>query len=215
MVDRADRRLADDAQLSTDKGPSDQSLVRQVRHGDQEAFRLLHQRYAGRLLALARARRPSDLAARVDHDDIVQSVFGSLIRAIHLGSYDVPAGEEIWGLLLVITLNKIRAKGVYHRAGKRDVRRTTGGDELDRTPDAPATDEQASVALRLSVEEALERLTERQRVVIRLRMEGYEVLEIARMTGRAKRSVERLLQEGRARLSELLEMVPTEASPSQ
>jgi DNA-directed RNA polymerase specialized sigma24 family protein len=35
-------------------------------------------------------------------------------------------------------------------------------------------------------------------------MEGHEVAEIARATGRAKRSVERMLQDGRARLSELL-----------
>ncbi|MGE3819016.1 MAG: RNA polymerase sigma factor [Isosphaeraceae bacterium] len=209
MADIADRWPADAARPPTDKVPSDQSLVKQVRHGNQEAFRLLHQRYADRLLALARSRRSPDLAGRVDVDDIVQSVFGTFFRGIHHGSYDVPVGEEIWGLLLVITLNKIRAKGVYHRAGKRDVRKTAGGETLDQTPDALATDEQAATALRLSVEEALERLTEQQRVVIRLRMEGYEVLEIAGMTGRAKRSVERLLQEGRKRIKELLDLPPS------
>lgn len=206
MADIADRWPADAARPPPDNVPSDQSLVRQVRHGDQEAFRLLYQRYSGRLLGLARSLRSSDLAGRVDDDDIVQSVFGTLVRRIYLGSYDVPVDEEIWSLLLAITLNKIRAKWVYHRAKKRDVRRTTGGEELDRTPVVPATDEQACAALRLTVEEALERLSEQQRVVIRLRMEGYEVLEIARMTGRAKRSVERLLQEGRERLKGFLDL---------
>jgi RNA polymerase sigma-70 factor, ECF subfamily len=41
--------------------------------------------------------------------------------------------------------------------------------------------------------------------VIRLRMEGYEVAEISKMTGRSKRSVERNLQDGRKRLDALLE----------
>ena len=38
------------------------------------------------------------------------------------GDYDVPPGEELWGLLLVIALNKIRTEETFHRAAKRDVR---------------------------------------------------------------------------------------------
>lgn len=206
MADIADRWPADDAQPSTDEGPSDRSLVRQFRLGDQEAFQLLHQRYVGRLLALARSRRSRDLAGRVDDDEIVQSVFGSLIRGVYRGLYDVPAGQELWGLLMVITVNKIRAKGAHHRAGKRDVRRTTGDEGLDRAPALPGAEEEDHLVLKLSVEEALERLTEWERVVIRLRMEGHEVMEISQKIGRSKRTVERLLQEGRSRLAEMLEV---------
>ena len=48
-----------------------------------------------------------------------QDMFGGLIEE---GDYDVPPGEELWGLLLVIALNKIRTEETFHRAGKRDVR---------------------------------------------------------------------------------------------
>lgn len=118
--------------------------------------------------------------------------------------YDAPEGEDLWHLFLVIALNKIRAKGVFHRAAKRDVRLTVGGAAIDRYPDGPKSGEDAYVLLKLAVEEALGGLPVQHRRVVQLRMEGYEVAEIAKMMERGKRSVERILQECRERLSRLL-----------
>ena len=185
-------------------GPSDGSLLARVRDGSQDAAAALYHRYAQRLLALAKAKCGTDLAARVDAEDIVQSVFGSFFRGVSRGMYDAPDGEELWHLFLVITLNKIRAKGVFHRAAKRDVRRTIGGAGIDRYPDGLKSGEHAYVLLKLAVEESLDSLPDQHRLVVHLRMEGYEVAEIAKMMGRGKRSVERILQECRERLSKLL-----------
>ena len=204
MAGDENRGEADDARSRDADGPSDGSLLRHFRHGDQDAARLLYQRYAERLRALARARSSPDLAGRVDDDDIVQSVFGSFFRGVLHGSYDVPAGEELWKLFLVITVNKVRAKGAHHRAAKRDVRQTSGGQDMEQAPDVLASQSHACAFLKLSVEEALERLPREQERAVRLRMEEYEVAEIAASLGRSKRTVERLLQEGRARLAELL-----------
>ena len=201
MADEAIRRPVEEARLRENVGRSDGSLLREFRHGDQEAARLLYLRYAARLRALARSRSSPDLALRVDADDVVQSVFGSFIRGVIHGSYEVPAGEELWNLFFVITVNKIRAKGAYHRARKRDVRREIGGD----TVDVLASDREAGVWLKLSVDEVLQRMPVQLSELIRLRMEGYEVAEISEMTGRSKRSVERNLQTGRERLTALLE----------
>jgi DNA-directed RNA polymerase specialized sigma24 family protein len=184
--------------------PSDHSLVRRFRQGNQDAANLLYHRYAHRLLTLVRARQFPDLASLVDSEDIVQSVFGSFFRRVSCDMYDVPAGEELWHLFLVITLNKIRAKGVFHRAAKRDVRRTIGGQGIDQYPDGPKSGEHAYVLLKLAVEEALDGLPAQHRLAVQLRMEGHEVVAIARMMGRGKRSVERILQECREKLSRLL-----------
>jgi RNA polymerase sigma-70 factor (ECF subfamily) len=184
--------------------PSDHSLVRQVRQGNQDAAELLYRRYAQRLLTLVQARQLPDVASRVDSDDIVQSVFGSFFRGVSRGMYDAPKGEDLWHLFLVITLNKIRAKGVFHRAAKRDVRLTVGGAAIERYPDGPTSGEDAYVLLKLAVEEALDSLPAQHRRVVQLRMEGYEVAEIAKLMERGKRSVERILQECRERLSRLL-----------
>ncbi len=181
---------------------SDKSLLARVRDGSQDAATTLYHRYAQRLLALAHAKCADDLAARVDAEDIVQSVFGSFFRGAAQGFYDAPSGEEIWGLLLVISLNKIRAKGAHHRAAKRDVRKTVSGDALgDSGLEPPASDEAAQTLLKMVIDEVVAKLPEGHRDVVRLRIEGYEMAEIAAKTGRSMRTTERVLQEFRTRMA--------------
>ena len=109
---------------STANGASDGSLVRRLKGGSEDAATQLYTRYANRLRALARANTSAQLARRVDAEDIVQSVFRIFFAGASRGMYDVPAGEDLWKLLLVIALNKIRGESVYHQAAKRDVRVT-------------------------------------------------------------------------------------------
>jgi RNA polymerase sigma-70 factor (ECF subfamily) len=185
---------------------TDRSLLRRVRLGSEDAATQLYLRYAQRLRGLVKAQSSTELARRVDAEEIVQSIFGSFFRVASKGYYDVPVGEELWKLFLVIALNKIRAKGAFHRAAKRDVRRTTEGDSRDQCADLPGEQDTADLAfLRLTVEEALGRLPPQHRQVVTLRIEGHEVAEIAQQTGRSKRTVERLLQEARNRLAYLLQ----------
>src|SRR5690348_14662951 len=94
---------------------SDRSLIRRLRTGSQDAATQLYLRYAKRLRALSRAKCSPDLATRVDSDDIVQSVFRTFFRRVSKGDYDVPDGDELWKLFLVIGLNKIQTAGAFHR----------------------------------------------------------------------------------------------------
>jgi RNA polymerase sigma-70 factor (ECF subfamily) len=185
--------------------PSDRSLLRRFRDGEMNAATELYLRYAGPLYALTLRQRGNDLAARVDPEDIVQSVFRTFFRRAAQGEYQVPAGEELWKLLLVIALNKIRATGAYHRAAKRSVGTTVQGKAFEQAARSlPAPDETALGVLRLTLDEALTALPESERRIIELRIEGYQVEEIARTTRRAKRSVERVLQAFRTELSRQL-----------
>jgi RNA polymerase sigma-70 factor (ECF subfamily) len=181
--------------------PSDHSLLRRLRGGDQDAATQLYYRYAHRLLALAHKNRSADLASRVDAEDIVQSVFRIFFRRAADGHYDVPDGEDLWKLLLVLALNKIRSQRVYHRAAKRDARLTAA---LERPLADPAGGNEAVAFLEVAVKEALERLPAQHRAMVELRLAGHEVAEIARKSTRSKRTVERVLQESRKQLGELL-----------
>jgi RNA polymerase sigma-70 factor (ECF subfamily) len=181
---------------------SDRSLLMRLREGSEDAATQLYLRYVHRLHALTQAQCSEELARLVDAEDIVQSVFGSFFRAASQGYYDVPAGEELWRLFLVIALNKIRAKGNFYRAAKRDARLTIHGEGLE---DRAAKSDDDLAFLRLTVNEALERLPPQHRQMVNLRIEGYEVAEIAHQTGRSHRTVERILQQARRRLTELLE----------
>jgi RNA polymerase sigma-70 factor (ECF subfamily) len=185
---------------------SDRSLLRHFRSGNGEAATQLYHRYAARLRALARTQCSPHLARRLDTDDIVQSVFRIFFQAARLGNYDVPAGEHLWGLLLSLALNKIRAKANFHQAAKRDVRLTAEVDFRDPAHEADAgQDDRNGVFLQLVVREALERLPAPARKIVELRIEGHEVADIANQTGRSKRTVERVLRDARHHLRNLLD----------
>lgn len=189
-----------------DAPPTDRALIEELRAGNREAATVLYQRYAKRLRQLIRNKCSSSLARRIDADDILQSVFHAFFKGAARGVYDVPDGEELWPLLLVIALNKIRTQGSFHLAAKRDVRMTCGLDE-DESNHAAVNRLEANEPmpfLKLVADEALERIPPTQREIVELRVAGYEVEEIAHRVGRSKRTVERLLQACRAQLRTLL-----------
>ena len=178
---------------------SDRTLLRRLRRGEESAATALYLRYARRLLALAQARTSTDLAAKEEADDIVQSVFKSFFRKASAGLYDVPAGEELWNLLLVITINKIRAKGNYHRAAKRDMRLAAGEQPLEAVADAGGNDA-ALAELQMVIDEILKGLPAKSAEIVELRIAGHEVNDIVAQVKRSKRTVERVLQDFRERL---------------
>jgi RNA polymerase sigma-70 factor (ECF subfamily) len=184
---------------------SDGSLVRRLRGGSEDAATKLYTRYAQRLRALARANTSAQLARRVDAEDIVQSVFRIFFTGASRGLYDVPAGEDLWKLLLVIALNKIRGESVFHHAAKRDVRATAELDRLEPAAEPEDGEESAVIFLRLVVKDTLERLPPAERQMLELRMEGFDVAEIADRVSRSKRTVERTLQQARTRLKQVLD----------
>jgi RNA polymerase sigma-70 factor (ECF subfamily) len=183
--------------------PTDESLLLRFQHGQNDAATALYLRYARRLRSLVETKRGADLAPRLDADDVVQSVFRTFFRRAAAGHYSVPRGDELWKLLLVIALNKTRDAGAFHRAAKRDVGQTQPLSPGENEP-SHRRDDQALSALRMTIDEVLGRLPGSQRQIVELRIEGREVAEIAQKSGRAKRSVERILQEFRDRLRQAI-----------
>src|SRR5580704_10872173 len=103
--------------------PADHMLLIELRKGSEQAAAQLYERYVHRLKALAAKITGKDLANRFDSEDVIQSVFRSFFERARNGLYDVPTGADLWPLLLVIALQKVRAYGTHHRAARRDVRR--------------------------------------------------------------------------------------------
>jgi RNA polymerase sigma-70 factor (ECF subfamily) len=197
--------MSDPSPLQPDEPAGDRSLVLRVQSGDQQAAVELYRRYAERLRGLVRVKGSVDLLRHVGEEDILQSVFGSFFRAAQRGYYDVPPGGELWHLLALITLNKIRAKGVFYRAARRDIQQTVSGEGLEQVAEyGPGSDEAAFTLLQIAVEETLAPFTDVQKVIVRLRMDGHEVADIAAKTGRSRRTVERTLQDFRRKLSDQL-----------
>lgn len=184
---------------------SDGSLLRQLKNGSDQAAAELYLKYSRRIYRLAEEKCRGDLSRRLDAEDIVQSVFSSFFRRARAGQYEVPDGSELWGLLLVMSLNKIRSRAAFHHAGRRDVRATQSVDALDDVEADARHDELALATLQLTIDEVLQTQPGVNRQIVRLRIEGFEVAEIAKRVGRSRRTVERVLQEFRRQLDAVLQ----------
>lgn len=187
--------------------PVDEYLMQRLHGGDHSAATAIYVRYADKLLGLARRQTPADLRMRFDPEDVVQSVFRTFFRRAAQGAYAVPAGDDLWKLFLVISLNKIRRLGEFHRSGKRNVSRSS---ELTdpMSPKGEPLAEDSMRILEMTIVEILAESPDHVQQMVRLRIEGCEVAEIATRTGRSKRSVERVLQNFRESLARQFE--PTE-----
>lgn len=184
---------------------SDESLIQGIRGGEQEAATQLYLKYAARLQSWASSQTSRAYATRFDEEDVVQSVFRTFFRRVSEGLYDVPPGEELWQLLLVIALNKIRKLANHHRAQKRDVGKTRGSEVLEVAgSESLSTDETSMQILQMVLDELFGDMTATQRDVVQLRIEGYKTDDIAERTGRSRRTVERVLQLFRLKLSDEL-----------
>src|SRR5438105_298207 len=105
--------------------PSDTSfanLMARLKSGDDQAASRVFHRFAKRLIALAHKQLDPHLRPKVDAEDVTQSVFCSFFahqaagELVHLGSWD-----NLWGMLVVMTLRKCRRQDRLFRADCRDV----------------------------------------------------------------------------------------------
>jgi RNA polymerase sigma-70 factor (ECF subfamily) len=186
---------------------TDQSLMRRFRQGQEDAATALYTRYAQRLMKLANRQVYDDIANRVDKEGIVQSVFRTFFRRASEGHYDVAEEDALWKLLLVIALNKIRSAGSYHRAARRNAARTRSlTDDPAQAASLNTGEAEALAHLQITIDELVGQLPEDQQTIILMRIEGHGVNEIARESGRAKRTVERILQRFRRDLEAICDM---------
>jgi RNA polymerase sigma-70 factor, ECF subfamily len=176
----------------------DSSLLEQLRSGDHVAAKALFDRYASRLNALAEQYCTGTYARRFEAEDVVQSVFRIFFQGVKTNAYDVPSNGELWGLLMVITMNKIREKVHFHRAAKRDVSRTTPL-SIGMSPERQLHDGNNEANMKIDLEEIIEMLPVAHRSIVIMRMQGYEVQEISDRLVCSRRSVERILQDLRQR----------------
>jgi RNA polymerase sigma-70 factor (ECF subfamily) len=164
-------------------------------------------RYAGRLIEVAGRRLGGNLRAKVSPEDVVQSAFKSFFRRQNEFRFGQDGADGLWGLLVVITLRKCAKWADVFRAGKR---------AADREIPLPASIAWQALAARepgpeeaAMLSETVERLfaplDERQRQMIALRMQGYELEQIAGQTQSSRRTVARVVAEAKSRLAKILE----------
>jgi len=186
-------------------------LVGRLGRGDQDAATELFERYAGRLIALARSRLDTRLCQKIDPEDVLQSAFRSFFARHSDGKLELKNWESLWGLLVQITLRKCGRKVRIFRGPTRDIRREQGqrlgedssASELEFMAQDPSPSDAA--VLSETVEKIMASLNERERQVLELRLQGYTVPEISTQVGRTEYTVYGVLARIRKRLRGLLD----------
>ena len=179
-------------------------LMERLRSGDEAVAREVFDRFAGRLVALARRRFDRRLAHKVDPEDVVQSAFKSFFTRHRGGTIRLRDWDGLWGLLTLITLRKCVDRVDYFRAGCRDVRREATAAEGQDSPWQLALDREPrpeeAAALTETVERLFRAVGDDGRPVLELSLQGYTAAEIGLLLGRALRSVQRMREQIRARI---------------
>jgi RNA polymerase sigma factor (sigma-70 family) len=181
-------------------------LVARWRQGDQQAAAELFQRYANRLIALARSRLSTRMARRVAPEDVVQSVYRCFFASTSAGRYDLERGGDLWQLLVRIALHKLGDHIRRNNRAKRSVQleQSFGSEEslFGIHPKALAQGPSPVEALALAeeLELLMQALDASERRVLELRLQGYNVEEIARDAGCSQRTVLRILKRIRTQL---------------
>lgn len=176
----------------------DQDLIRRLRDGSNTAAREVFDRYVERLLGLAKRRIGARMNSRVDPEDVVQSVFRTFFSRMKNDQFHINAEDDLFKLLVRITVHKTLRQIAHHKAAKRDpghevAQGSDAQEMLMQAMDAEPTPETV-VTFMDTLEHFLSQLPDQDRQILELRLQGHSTEEIATQLGSYDRKIRRVLE---------------------
>jgi RNA polymerase sigma-70 factor (ECF subfamily) len=184
--------------------PQDHSfddLMARLRSGDDDAATQVFQRFADQLIALAQKRLSPKMRRKVDAEDVLQSVFRSFFARQAAGQMGPLANwDNLWGMLMVITLRKCGRRIDYFHSACRDIDRETpnqkpadrSGEDWQTSGNEPTPAEAAQ--LTDMVEHLLNHFDGKHRDIVALSLQGCTAPEISSQLACTERMVYRVLE---------------------
>lgn len=189
-------------------------VLERLRAGDPYAAELLVSRFSGQLCRLARQRLGLRYRRKLDYEDIVQSVFKSFIRLQAADALTFENWDALWGFLSLVAIRKCGHRIAYFEAARRSIRRERPAEAVQAATEMADADlrvfsrdpSPSHVAmLQETVARLLEPLSELERRIVTLALEGTGTAEISDNVGRSERTVQRVLKGVRDTLRASLE----------
>lgn len=176
----------------------DLDLISEFKAGSESAARELFDKYCERLMKLAQRRIGQRMTARVDPEDVIQSAFRTFFVHVRNDDFTFQNEDDLFKLLVRLTVNKTLRQIAYHRAAKRnpELEAAQASDAQDMmqqlcghepTPDV-------EVALLDEFERFMGLLPPMDREVLGLKLQGYTTVEIAEKLGSYDRKIRRILE---------------------
>jgi RNA polymerase sigma factor (sigma-70 family) len=158
------------------------SLMQRARTGDKEAFAELVSRYEPEVRIVVRVLLGPALRQHLDSVDVVQSVHRSLLRGLRAEAISSDTPQQLIGLAVQMARRKVARK--WRRTRRQE---TVAGGNHDSLPDflaglvTPELDPARTAQLNDAVNRLYDGLSETDRGVMELRMQGYSTAEAARL----------------------------------
>ncbi len=174
-------------------------LMARLRQGDDDASTAVFLRFSRRLVGLARLHLDSRARAKLDPEDVLQSVYKSFFLRAAEGRFHLDGWGDLWSLLVVITLRKCGRVRQHFRTARRDVgaeiAQAVGTEQADVWEVLAAGPTPFDAVLLAELVERLHQsLPPRDRAVAALALQGHSAAEIVEQTGVPQRSVYRALE---------------------
>jgi RNA polymerase sigma-70 factor (ECF subfamily) len=181
-------------------------LLERVRCRDDEAARVVFQRFSQRLFRLAGDQLDSWVRQKADAEDVVQSVYRTVFARLAEGQYELADWNGLWGLLTLITVRKCINRAEHFQAARRDGRRELSlsaphHQPLELVDREPTPLEVATLSDLTS--SLLAGLDDRDQTIFLLTLDGHSIPDISARVGRSERTVHRKLDNLRRRLLRL------------
>jgi RNA polymerase sigma factor (sigma-70 family) len=188
-------------------GSFDDFMAR-VRSGDSAAETMIFRRFVDRLIVLAAKQFDGWIRDQADVENVVLSAYKSFFRRNKRGEYELADWDELWALLMIITLHKCTKRRKHLRAARRDAGRqvSLAGHDVgvawlaDRSP----TPEEAAM-LTETLEHLFQAMAPFDRPLVEHILMGYTAVEIAERLDCSERTVRRVRQRAKYQLEQLLE----------
>lgn len=160
---------------------------------DAATFRKFFDQYSLKLVRLAGKNIHPALLKRFDGEDVVQSVFRTFFRRHRDGEFQIEHSQQLWQLLVTLTLCKTRSHARKHTALRRNVQadHVIANDQqlIDRQP---AVDD--ALAMWEEIDVMLDGLPLRAGEIVSMRLEGKNKSEIASELNLSRQSIHRILK---------------------
>jgi RNA polymerase sigma factor (sigma-70 family) len=178
-----------------------------VRSGDDAAETVVFRRFVHQLIALAARQFDAWIRDQADVENIVLSAYKSFYCRHQQGEYDLASWEELWALLVMITLHKCTKRRKYLRAARRDVGRQVPlagrNDGATWLPDRSPTPEEAAI-LTETLEQLFQAMAPVDRPLVEQILMGYTAEEVAERLDCSERTVRRVRQRAKLQLQKLI-----------
>ena len=176
----------------------DRDLVKQFRDGSESAAGELFDRYCEKLMQLARRRIGQRMSSRVDPEDVIQSAFRTFFVRVRNDEFTFDGENDLFKLLVRLTVNKALRQIAHHRAAKRDPHREAGQGTESTDNLAGVMAHEPSPDMEVAILDEFERflgqLPDFERKVLELKVQGNTTTEIAEALGSYDRKIRRVLE---------------------